>query len=267
MWSRDVLPSLSLAVLLTLSASAATAQQWQTRCEGHERRDDRGRHCLVKDLTLSPTGSLEVDAGPNGGVQVSGWDRNHIAVRVVVVGRAKTGERAQALASEVRIEADRGSIRAKGPSTGRNENWSASYEIYVPRSQNLDLETKNGGIEVNDVRGKMGLATVNGGVHLSNLGGDVQARTTNGGLHIELSGSRWEGAGLDAQTKNGGVSLTMPEGYSARLETGTTNGGLEIDFPVMVQGRVTRRLSVTLGDGGPLIRAMTTNGGVHIERR
>ncbi|HSM16280.1 MAG TPA: hypothetical protein VK845_04680, partial [Gemmatimonadales bacterium] len=74
-------------------------------------------------------------------------------------------------------------------------------------------------------------------------------------------------AGLDAQTRNGGVSLTMPDGYSARLETGTTNGGLEIDFPVMVQGRVTKRLSVTLGDGGPPIRAMTTNGGVHIERR
>ena len=267
MGSPDVLRLLSISVLLTLPASALAGQQWRTSCEGHARNDDRGRHCLVKDLTLSPTGSLEVDAGPNGGIQVSGWDRDQIAVRVVVVGHARTDERARALAAEVRIDADRGSIRAKGPSTGRNENWSASYEIYLPRSQDLDLETTNGGVEVSDVRGKMALATVNGGVHLRDLGGDVRARTTNGGLHIELSGSRWQGAGLDAQTRNGGVSLTMPDGYSARLETGTTNGGLEIDFPVMVQGRVTKRLSVTLGDGGPPIRAMTTNGGVHIERR
>ena len=75
------------------------------------------------------------------------------------------------------------------------------------------------------------------------------------------------GAGLDAETKNGGVTLAVPSDYSARLETGTTNGGLDIDFPVTVQGRVTKRLSVTLGDGGPPIRAITTNGGVHIERR
>jgi len=267
MGSPDVLRLLSISVFLTLPAPALAGQQWRTSCEGHARNDDRGRHCLVKDLTLSPTGSLEVDAGPNGGIQVSGWDRDQIAVRVVVVGHAKTDERARALASEVRIEAARGSIRTKAPSTGRNENWSASYEIYLPRSQDLDLETTNGGVEVSDVRGKMALATVNGGVHLRNLGGDVRARTTNGGLHIELSGSRWQGAGLDAQTRNGGVSLTMPEGYSARLETGTTNGGMEIDFPVMVQGRVTKRLSATLGDGGPPIRAVTTNGGVHIERR
>jgi len=267
MGSPDVLRLLSISAFLTLPAPALAGQQWRTSCEDHARNDDRGRHCLVKDLTLSPTGSLEVNAGPNGGIQVTGWDRDQIAVRVVVVGHARTDERARALAAEVRIDADRGSIRAKGPSTGRNENWSASYEIYLPRSQDLDLETTNGGVEVSDVRGKMALATVNGGIHLRDLGGDVRARTTNGGLHIELSGSRWQGAGLDAQTRNGGVSLTMPDGYSARLETGTTNGGLEIDFPVMVQGRVEKRLSVTLGDGGPPIRAMTTNGGVHIERR
>jgi hypothetical protein len=41
---------------------------------------------------------------------------------------------------------------------------------------------------------------------------------------------------------------------------------LSIDFPVMVQGRLGRELATTLGDGGPLVRAETTNGPVRISR-
>ena len=269
MQPTHVLTSIAVsAAMVALVTNPAAAQQWETSCDTHRDNGDRARHCEVKSLTLTPhAGGLRVKGGPNGGILVKGWDQNEIAVHVVVVAHARTDERARAMVSQIQIEADRGNLGADGPSGARGENWSASYEIYVPRSHDLDLDTKNGGVQVSGVRGKMELATVNGGVHLTDLGGDVRARAKNGGLHIELSGSRWEGAGLDAEIRNGGITMGLPKGYSARLETGTTNGGLHIDFPVTVQGRVTKRLSVTLGDGGPPIRAITTNGGVHIERR
>ena len=110
-------------------------------------------------------------------------------------------------------------------------------------------------------------SALNGGVHLTDVAGDVQGSTTNGGLHIELTGSSWDGEGLDVETTNGGVTIRVPEDYSARLETGTVNGGIDLDFPVTVQGRIGRRLTTTLGDGGPTIRAFTTNGGVRVTRR
>ena len=50
-------------------------------------------------------------------------------------------------------------------------------------------------------------------------------------------------------------------------ETSTVNGGVRIDFPVRVQGRLDRELSTDLGMGGPTVRAVTTNGGVQIKRR
>ncbi|MGH7719113.1 MAG: hypothetical protein ACREON_09755, partial [Gemmatimonadaceae bacterium] len=71
---------------------------------------------------------------------------------------------------------------------------------------------------------------------------------------------------LDLRTTNGGVDLSIPGNYSATLETGTVNGGMSIDFPITVQGRITRRLTTQLGGGGPTIRAITTNGGVRIRR-
>src|SRR5690606_18099859 len=105
---------------------------------------------------------------------------------------------------------------------------------------------------------------VNGGVRLDGIGGDVQGGTTNGGLTISLSGDTWEGEGLDVQTTNGGVRVRLPEDYSARLEAGAVNGGVDIDFPVTVQGRIGRNVSTTLGAGGPLLRIRTVNGGIKI---
>ena len=86
-------------------------------------------------------------------------------------------------------------------------------------------------------------------------------------VHLVVSDMRLpDGTGLDLRTTNGGVRLRIPEGYSARLETGTVNGGIDIDFPVTVQGRLGREFTTTLGGGGPLVRAETTNGQVRISR-
>jgi DUF4097 and DUF4098 domain-containing protein YvlB len=131
----------------------------------------------------------------------------------------------------------------------------------------LTLNTRNGGISIDDFRGTAAFRAANGGVSLSNVGGDLRGATTNGGITVDLQGDHWDGAGLDVETHNGGVRLTLPATYSAELETGTTNGRISIDFPVTVQGRIDRHLTATLGAGGPKVRAMTTNGGVTIRRR
>ena len=59
----------------------------------------------------------------------------------------------------------------------------------------------------------------------------------NGGLSIDLAGAGWDGGGMDVRTTNGGVTLSIPENYSAHLETGTVNGGLKTDFSNHIAGR------------------------------
>jgi hypothetical protein len=113
----------------------------------------------------------------------------------------------------------------------------------------------------------MRFRAVNGGISVDQVGGDVRGETTNGGVHARLTGSTWSGAGLNLRTTNGGVSLVIPRGYNARLETGTVNGGMNFDFPITVRGRLDREISTQLGSGGPLVRATTTNGGVRIQQR
>ena len=104
------------------------------------------------------------------------------------------------------------------------------------------------------------------GVTLARLAGDVHGATTNGGLHIELVGDHWDGKGLDVETVNGGVKMSIPANYSGHLETGTTNGHTEADFPIAVHGPLGKAMSFDLGNGGATVRVITTNGGVKIQR-
>ena len=112
------------------------------------------------------------------------------------------------------------------------------------------------------VSGAMHLEARNGPVSLRGVGGDVHARTANGPVRVVLEGASWSGAGLDADTRNGPITLEVPNGYSASLETGTVNGPMNFQIPVTVRGRISRRIQTELGRGGAPIRVVTTNGPV-----
>ena len=237
-------------------------------CRDWDDRDrDRGWFCEVRELTMSADmDPIRVDAGPNGGIRVNGWERNEIRVRARVSAHARDDEAAQDLARQVEVVTGGSRIQSDGPDTDRRESWSVSFELFVPTSSNLDLDTRNGGVAIDGVAGRLRFNTTNGGIRLEDVAGDVNGSTRNGGLDIRLTGSEWQGTGLDVRTTNGGIELSMPHGYNARLETGTVNGGMSIDFPVTVQGRIGRELSTDIGRGGKMIRVKTTNGGVTIRK-
>lgn len=254
----------------TLPAQAQRVDREAEWCERVRGGWEDDQYCEVRESTLPAGEAVEVDAGRNGGISVEGWDADEIRVEARVRTRARSSERAQEIARTIRIVSERDRpIRAQGP--GRlddDESWSVSFRLQVPRDSDLRLEAYNGGISIREVRGRSRFATHNGGVRLRDVAGDVRGETRNGGLSVALSGSSWTGRGLDVETRNGGVTLEIPEGYSADLETGTVNGGMTLDFPVTVQGRFGRgHFRTTLGDGGAPVRVVTTNGGVRVRRR
>ena len=254
---------LTIAIALTAFAdqdkeSMGCRDKWE---------NDRFTHCEIQEQTLAPSGTLAVDARQNGGVSVKGWDRNEILVRARIQASGTSQADADALAKQVHIETSGSKIFATGPENRREAYWSVSYEIFVPRRSDLSLVSHNGGISIVDVQGRLDFTAVNGGVSLRHVGGAVHGGTTNGGLSIELTGDRWDGEEMDVKTTNGGINMSVPENYSAHLETGTVNGHINVDFPVSVHGEINRRLSIDLRSGGALVRAVTTNGGVSIQRK
>jgi len=257
------------ALLLALAITAPSAQGRSTlSCDDdHDWDDERASHCEMREETLAGGNPLDVDAGPNGGIRVRGWERSDVVVRARIIAYADTENEARQVASQVRIETGGGQVRARGPEAQGDRRWNVSYEINAPQNGQLTLNTNNGGISVRDLRGTVRFRARNGGINLENVAGDFKGETSNGGISVDLSGNRWDGEGLDVETNNGGVKIDMPEQYSAELEAGTTNGRLNIDFPVTVQGSLGKHINTTIGGGGAKIRAITTNGGVSIRRR
>ncbi len=245
--------------------------EWLDNCRSGNwsGNDDRGRACEVRQVPVHLNARLlEIDGRQNGSIRVRGWDGDTVRVTARLQANANSDDEAGSMLKEVRIVTDGRSVRADGPSNWRSrEGWSASYVVSVPRKFDLSLEATNGALGVDGVSGRLQLRTTNGSVALTDVGGDVHARTQNGSLNVQLAGRGWDGAGLDAETQNGSVRVAVPEQYAAQLETGTVNGSIHTDFPVTVQGRISRRLSLPLNGGGKTIRALTTNGTVRISRR
>jgi DUF4097 and DUF4098 domain-containing protein YvlB len=267
---RFVGRSVLIAALVTFSGVAVLAQDRgkSLACRQDTWYNDRlVGHCEIREQTLAPSGgTIGIDGRQNGGVSVKGWDQNQILVRSKVQTGAPSEADARALAQQVRIETGGTKIFASGPENRRDYHWSVSYEVFVPRRADLSVETHNGGISIAEVNGKIDFTALNGGVVLKKVGGAVRGSTTNGGLVIELSGDRWDGESLDVSTTNGGVVMSVPENYSAHLQTGTVNGSVDVDFPVTVQGKISKQIALNLGAGGATVRATTTNGGVRLKR-
>jgi putative adhesin len=257
-------------IQLVLPAAALRAQEstdeWLADCrDGSGDWAYRFRHCEVRETGMKPNGRpLSVEPGMNGGVEIIGWDKDSIAVTARIQVSARTKEDAEAMAHAIKIEASGATVRVAVPggAVGRHQNWGVNLVVMVPRRTDLTISTENGPLSVEDVAGRMELQTQNGPLSLSGVGGDVHASAQNGPLTVELLGTRWDGAGLQAETQNGPAELQIPDNYNAKIEFGTVNGPMDVGFPmtVTISGRVKDRISTTLGTGGPPIRVVTTNG-------
>lgn len=225
-------------------------------CEGRER------------ILSSQAEKLSVDGHQNGSIVVKGWGRKETFIRaqVRVWSQTKSQEETRIFASKIKVDTSDESIHAVPPSSDNNFLWSVDYEISLPFDSNLSLKTFNGAIQIADVRGQIKFDSLNGAISLSGLAGEVRGQTVNGALNVKLSGERWEGAGLDTQTINGRVFIEVPENYSARLETSTKLGGLNVNFPLDSGNDIRKELAINFGRGGATVRAVTVNGDVSVKR-
>lgn len=265
--------AMTFAAAAAICATSATMQaqssddEWLERCRRGDYNDDRERHCLVRVERPPSTGTLTIDGHRNGAVTVYGWDGDSVVVHARIQASARTESAARDLAEEVRLMVDGGRISADGPSTEDRAWWSVNFVIGVPRRTDLRVEVINGPLGVEDVSGRLELNSLNGPLSLDGVSGNVTARVQNGPLSVYLTGNRWDGTGLDAEAVNGPATVTIPARYSARLETGTTNGPMVIDYPLTLQGRIDRHISTTLGDGGATVRVITRNGPLRVKQQ
>src|SRR5688500_8406100 len=169
------LPSAVVALFAALPVAAQrtddperSAADWLADCRSRSRDWSWNREtaCEVRDTTIrARDGRVTIDGGQNGGISVRGWDRDEVRVIARMQAQARSEADARELLRDIRIEAG-STIRADGARARRDEGWSVSFDVYVPRRSNLALETHNGSIRIADVDGDIRLDAVNGSVRL-----------------------------------------------------------------------------------------------------
>ncbi|GGG32462.1 DUF4097 family beta strand repeat-containing protein [Hymenobacter glacieicola] len=225
-------------------------------------------YCETRDLTLPapPAGTpLVVDARLNGAITVRGWAGTTVRVRARVEGRAASEATAKALAASVRISSQNNTLRAARPYEAL-EGWEVSYEVLVPRQTDLTLRSGNGHLTVENVRGALRCESTAGNLNLSGVGGDVRGKTTAGSVNLTLTGTAWEGPGLDVNTVNGSITWQLPAVYAATIMARTVQGRVQAELNTKRKSVLPHNLVATLGKGGAQLRAATVTGNVTVKQ-
>jgi len=160
---------------------------------------------------------LEVDGADRGQIRVRGWDRPEYSVEACKVAVADDRAEADRLLNGISVSRGAGRFSSSGPGGDAGE-WLVVFIVHAPKDSSLDLETKNGPIDVRDLigtlkaraqngpvsvkdsSGSLEVHTANGPISLSGGAGDVHLNAQNGPISVKLSGDRWSGAQLEART-------------------------------------------------------------------
>jgi len=241
-------------------------------------------------LTASARVPLSVRAPENGGIRVQGWDRNDFSITACKAAGGDDAEGAGHALGAVSVSLSGDELTAKGP---RGGNWVVFFLVQAPKGSSLRLDATNGPISIRDFDGTARVHTVNGPVSLARASGDVKVeavngpitlkdgsgdqrlRAQNGPISVSLSSARWEGAGLDAHTENGPVTLRVPDGFDSGVSLRTSSHSSMRCRAAQCQ--TARRdfrddddeagKSIEFGGGATVVRLSTVNGPVSVEGR
>lgn len=251
----------TVTALVLASPAAAQDFEWSGRLDAGQAIEVKG---VNGEILAEPTAgeAVVVEATKRRGRR---GDADAVTVEVV--------EHAGGVTICAVYPTPRRSERANECAPGRNGRMNTEdndvevdFVVRVPAGTALVAHTVNGDVEALDLGGDIEAATVNGDVEIS-TSGIARARTVNGSIEAEMGRSDMA-RGLDFETVNGSITVSMPEGLHADFRASTVNGTVETDFPVTISGRVSRtELRGAIGDGGRELAFRTVNGNIRLRRR
>ena len=236
---------------------------------------------IKKNIAFEPGGYLSL-SNMNGTVDIYAWDKNEIEIiahkKVTTSGPEEPEELLKAL--EVDIQEENGKViiethYPRGRSGGSFFNWlfkgnkhsmSVEYEIKVPRQIDLNIQTTNGGVNVEEIEGRVRIESTNGKIVVRSLDGVARCKTTNGSIKVDFN-TLLNDEVLSFKTTNGSIKLYLPSDFSAEVDLKTTNGRINSDFPLEGQSRSSKRkFRGLIKEGVNTLKCTTTNGNIDLIR-
>ena len=256
-------------------------------CSGlHIRFNDRAAVMSSEERSIAKSQApLHVESEVNGGVQVQGWDKDTYSVTICKAVDA-SGNNPEQIFSQIKLSVENGKVSVSGPLS--HDDWAVYLLVRAPRAAQLDLyanngplgiynldahltaKTQNGPISLHGFSGEADISAINGPISLSGNSGKLRLHTENGPISVSLNGDAWKGSGLEAEAKNGPLTLRVPKNYqSSVLVESNGNSPMSCQASVCEGARKTwdddhRRIEFGLAPA--VIHLSTVNGPIAVKQ-
>ena len=161
----------------------------------------------------------------NGSIKVEGIEDQLCRINATIRVRARTDSDAQRIAQLVKIKlvpSGRNlNVEIDKPREREKYSLCVDFDITVPGSTSLKLNTHNGTLGISNLSGDVHAKTHNGSVNVSEIDGDVRLHTHNGGIDVkEISGK------IHIKTHNGGINIAGTNTPDGMCQAVTHNGSI-----------------------------------------
>ncbi len=165
----------------------------------------------------------------------------------VAIGALRGPVTASSGSGSVEIGATGGSVKASSGSggitvDGAKERVEATTGSGSIRLRNIagaaTANSGSGSIEVEQTAaGAVRLTTGSGGIRAWGINGELVAHASSGSIHVQGTPTGpW-----DLDSSSGSIELILPASVAFTLNAHTGSGSINVDHPIMVQGRIDRR--------------------------
>jgi DUF4097 and DUF4098 domain-containing protein YvlB len=134
-------------------------------------------------------------------------------------------------------------------------------EVKTSAAQSYDLDTSSGKVTAEDTAGKVKARSGFGDIEIRGTGVILDLSTNSGS--IEFIGSLGDGIST-LRTNFGDIRIHLPEDAQFEVDLSTDFGEVDCAFPVTSTKHDSTHLAGSVGAGGPMLRASTNSGSVHV---
>ncbi|GLH72902.1 hypothetical protein GETHLI_14040 [Geothrix limicola] len=178
----------------------------------------------------------------NGGIRVTGWDKEEVALTAQIRDSAKRRVDLvlQRKGQDLDIEAV---FQQPSWTFGFYVSPRCEMTLQVPRRVLGYFRTTNGTVAAENLDGYARCEATNGSIHVSRIRGEVHVDTTNGpiearSLDARIKGSTTNGSitvedvlgGIHLETTNGRITARNLDGWGEGIHLESTNGSIEVDL-------------------------------------
>ena len=238
-----------------------------------------------KTYTITGKPDLRVETS-DADLHVDTWNQNTISIHITTTNY-KIGESGIKIIE--RQTGDAVELEVRYPHHGLNIEFGnhhrVNVDIQMPHEGRVNLRTGDGSIRLANFKGTMDLESGDGHQDIDSVDGTLRARAGDG--HLRVSGrfdsvelSTGDGR-IDAsvnsgsamtsswsiRTGDGSVTLRLPEKFAADVDLHTSDGHVDVDLPVAVEGRLgDKNIHGKINGGGTLLTVHTGDGSIRIEK-